>query len=152
MDKQRVQDFARKLFGFYTGGLLTLMVHVGHRTGLFEALAKGPGTSGEIAAHAGLVERYVREWLGAMATSGVVEYDAATERFTLPAEHAACLTGQTSRNLAPASQNLPMLARRVERVMGCFATGGGVGYEEYKPDFTEAMDASWRLIYDSLLV
>ena len=41
LDKQRVQEFARKLFGFYTSGILTLMVDLGHKTGLFEAAAKG---------------------------------------------------------------------------------------------------------------
>ncbi|MDO8475974.1 MAG: transcriptional regulator, partial [Candidatus Rokubacteria bacterium] len=77
-DRKRTQEFARKLFGFYTGGMLTLLVQVGHQVGLFEAAAKGPGTSGEIAGRAGLDERYVREWLAAMATAGVVEYDAAS--------------------------------------------------------------------------
>jgi len=72
LDKQRVQEFARKIFGLYTSGLLTLMVDIGHKTGLFEALGKGPGTSVQIAERAGLDERYVREWLGAMATGGIV--------------------------------------------------------------------------------
>jgi SAM-dependent methyltransferase len=152
LDKQRLQDFARRLFGLYTDGILALMVYVGHRTGLFEALAGGPGTSAEIAARAGLDERYVREWLAAMATGGVVEYDAAAAAFTLPAEHAACLTGESSRNLAATSQNLPMLARRVDQVIECFRAGGGVPYEAFKPDFTEAMDASWRRLYDGLLI
>src|SRR5207244_12610803 len=104
LDKKRVQEFARKVFGFYTGGVLTLMIELGYRHGLFEAAAQGPATSSELAARAGLDERYVREWLGAMATGGVVDYDAATSRFTLPAEHAQCLTGASSRNLAPGSQ------------------------------------------------
>ena len=152
LDRQRVQDFARKLFGHYTSGLLTLMVHLGHRTGLFEVLAQGPGTSAEIARRAGLDERYVREWLSAMATGGVVEYEAPAARFTLPAEHAACLTGESSRNMAAGSQMLPMLSRRVDQVARCFREGGGVPYEAFKPDFTEAQDASWRLIYDGLLL
>ena len=152
LDKQRLQEFARKLFGFYTSGILTLMVDLGHKTGLFEAAAKGAGTSEEIAARAGLNERYVREWLGAMATGGVFEYDAATRRFTLPAEHAACLTGASSRNLAAGSQTVPMLAKRLPRVVESFRNGGGVSYAEYRPDFTEAQDASWRLLYDGLLI
>jgi 2-polyprenyl-3-methyl-5-hydroxy-6-metoxy-1,4-benzoquinol methylase len=152
LDRQRVQDFARKLFGHYTSGILTLLVQVGHKTGLFEASAKGPGTSQEIADRAGLDERYVREWLAAMATGGVVEYDAASGVFTLPPEHAACLTGTSSRNLAAASQNLPMLSKRLPRIIESFSKGGGVSYSEYSPDFTEAMDASWRLLYDGLLI
>src|SRR5206468_11296614 len=102
-----IQEFARKLFGFYTSGVLTLMVDVGYKTGLFEAAAKGPGTSEAIAARAGLDERYVREWLCALAAGGVFEYDAALRAFSLPPEHAVCLTGTSSRNLAAGSQGLP---------------------------------------------
>ncbi len=152
LDRKRVQEFARKLFGLYTGGLLTLMVELGHRTGLFEAAARGPATSAELAERAGLDERYVREWLGAVATGGLVEYDPATGRFTLPPEHARCLTGPSSRNLAPASQTLRMLAARLPRVAECFRRGGGVPYAEYQPDFTEAQDAAWRRLYDGLLI
>jgi 2-polyprenyl-3-methyl-5-hydroxy-6-metoxy-1,4-benzoquinol methylase len=152
LDRQRVQDFARKLFGHYTSGILTLLVHVGYRTGLFEAAAKGPGTSQDIADRAGLHERYVREWLAAMATGGIIDYDAASGTFTLPPEHAACLTGTSSRNVAAGSQNLPMLGKRLQRVIESFRNGGGVSYSEYRPDFTEAQDASWRLLYDGLLI
>jgi SAM-dependent methyltransferase len=152
LDKQRTQEFARKLFGLYTGGMLTLMVDIGHKTGLFESAAKGPGTSQEIADRAGMNERYVREWLCALATGGVFEYDAASRTFSLPPEHAVCLTGTSSRNLAPAGQGLPMLARRLPKIVECFKNGGGVPYSEYRPDFTEFMDASWRLLYDGLLI
>ena len=152
LDKKRVQEFARKLFGHYTSGMLSFMVVIGHRTGLFDALTKGPGTSQEIAARAGLQERYVREWLGAMTTGGIVEYDAGPRVFALPPEHALCLTGTSSRNLAASSQVLPMLARRLEKVMVCFRDGGGVPYSEFSPDFTEFQDASWRLLYDGLLL
>lgn len=151
-DRKRVQEFARRLFGHYTSGMLTLMVDIGHKTGLFDALAKGPGTSREIADRAGLQERYVREWLGAMATGDVVTYDAATGVYTLPPEHAVCLTGTSSRNLASNSQVLAMLARRLPDVAACFRTGGGVPYAAFRPDFTDYMDASWRLLYDGLLV
>ena len=151
-DRKRVQDFARKLFGFYTSGLLTMMVEIGYRTGLFEAAAQGPATSEELAGRAGMQERYVREWLSALTTGGVFDYDPATRRFTLPPEHAMCLTGPSSRNLAPASQTLTMLARRVPRVIDSFRHGGGVSYAEYQPDFTEAQDASWRRLYDGLLI
>ena len=51
-DRKRTQEFTRKLFGFYTGGMLALLVQIGHQVGLFEAAAKGPGTSGEIAGRA----------------------------------------------------------------------------------------------------
>jgi SAM-dependent methyltransferase len=151
-DRKRVQEFARKLFGHYTSGMVTMMVDIGHKTGLFEAAAKGAGTSDEIAARAGLDARYVREWLAAMATSGIMEYDAGSRTFVLPPEHAACLTGTSSRNLAAGSQSLAMLAKRLASVAECFRSGGGVPYSEFRPDFTAYMDASWRLLYDGLLI
>ena len=152
LDRKRVQAFARKVFGLYTDGMLTLMVQIGHRTGLFEALARGPATSAELAERAGLHERYVREWLGAMATSDIVEYDVASRSFTLPPEHATCLTGASSRNLAPGSQMLLLLSRHVPKIIDCFTHGGGVPYSEFRPEFTETQDASWRLLYDGLLI
>jgi DNA-directed RNA polymerase specialized sigma24 family protein len=39
-----------------------------------------------VAEEAGLSERYVREWLGAMATAGLVEYDPQRGVFRLPPE------------------------------------------------------------------
>ncbi len=53
-----------------TGGALTMLISLGYRTGLFEAAAAGPATSDALADRAGLQERYVREWLGAMVTGG----------------------------------------------------------------------------------
>lgn len=152
LDKKRVQEFARTLFGHYTSGVLTLMVQIGHDTGLFEALAQGPGTSAEIASRAGLDERYVREWLGAVTTGGITEYDPAAGAYRLPPEHALCLTGNSPRNLAPRSLTLPMLARRLPGVIEAFRRGGGVPYSAFRPDFTESMDAGWRLLYDGMLI
>lgn len=152
LDARRIQEFARRLFGHYTSGMLTLMIDIGHRSGLFEAMAVGGGTSEEIAARAGLHARYVREWLAAMATGGVVDYDAASQTFSLPGEHAVCLTGSSSRNLAGTSQALAMLAGRLVRVSECFKSGGGVPYSQFRPDLTDYFDASSRLFYDELLI
>jgi hypothetical protein len=72
---------------------LCLMVSIGYRTGLFDVMRdRPPSTSAEIAACANLNEHYVREWLGAMTTGGVMEVDPETSRFSLPAEHAAYFT------------------------------------------------------------
>jgi hypothetical protein len=76
-DPARAEAFAGRLFELYTGGLLSLLVDIGHRTGLFAAAAAGPATSAELAGRADLQERYVREWLGAMVTGGIIDYDPA---------------------------------------------------------------------------
>jgi SAM-dependent methyltransferase len=152
LDPERVEAFAGRLFELYTGGLLTFLVDIGHRTGLFAAAAAGPATSAELAARADLQERYVREWLGAMVTGGILEYDPAAGTYRLPAEHAACLTGPGSANLAPLSRLDTHLAKHVDAVALAFREGGGVPYSAFRPEFTDVMDAMGRGVFDELLV
>jgi SAM-dependent methyltransferase len=152
LDQARVEAFAGRLFQMYTNGMLTYMIDIGHRTGLFSAAAAGPATSEELAARAGLTERYVREWLGAMATSGIVDYQPSNRTYSLPPEHAACLTGDGSSNLAPFSQLNTHLAKHVHEVADAFREGGGVPYAQYRPEFTDVMDAMGRGAYDEHLL
>ena len=83
-DPKKAESFAARLMNALNDGALCLMTSIGHRTGLFDAMRDQPPRSfSEIAAQTGLNERYVREWLGAV-TTGVVEYDQATETFFTP--------------------------------------------------------------------
>ena len=59
------------MLNIYTGAVLTKLIDIGYQTGLFESSRLGPATSEELSERAGLNERYVREWLGAMATGGL---------------------------------------------------------------------------------
>src|SRR5262245_15552339 len=87
------EKLAEKLLAAMNQSGLMLMVSLGHRTGLFAWMPKlPPASSASIAQAAGLNERYVREWLGAMVTSGVIEYDPPARTYALPAAHAAVLT------------------------------------------------------------
>ena len=132
--------------------MLVMMIDLGHRSGLFSALTDGPATVVEFAARAGQSERHLREWLGAMAVGGVVDYNDATGSFSLPAEHALWLTGSSYTNLAPTAGLLTGLAPRIDDVIEAFRTGEGVSYDRYRPHFTHAMDALGRAKYDALLV
>jgi SAM-dependent methyltransferase len=152
LDEARVEAFADRLFSAFTDSMITIMVDVGYRTGLLGTLAEGGGTSAELAARAGLVERYVRECLGALVTAGIVDHDPADGRYTLPAEHAVCLTGPGSSNLAPISQLPALLGPHVGGIVRAFREGGGVPYEDFRPDFTEAMDAMSRGLMDGQLL
>jgi 2-polyprenyl-3-methyl-5-hydroxy-6-metoxy-1,4-benzoquinol methylase len=123
--------FAERLTGILNGGALSLMISVGHRTGLFEAMRGHPAaTSQEISDRAGLSERYVREWLGAMVTGEIVGFDEATGRYELPADRAELLTGHGT-NLAIPAQYIPLLAAFEDPIVRCFRRGGGVPYGSY---------------------
>jgi len=136
----KAEAFAERFLTALNHGALCLMTAIGHRTGLFDAMCKlPPSTSEEIAAKAGLNERYVREWLGAMVTGQVVVVDAATTRFTLPAEHAAFLTrAAAADNLAVFAQYIAVLGGVEDDIVECFRKGGGVPYEKF-PRFHAVM-------------
>ena len=152
LDPQAVERFAESLLTTFTSGMTTLMIDLADRTGLLDALAAGPGTSTELAARTGLTERYVRECLAALATSEIVGYDARDGRFTLPPEHAACLTGPGSANLAPIARLATLLAPHVAGVARAFREGGGVPYEAFRPEFTAVMDRLSRGLLDGQLL
>jgi len=147
-----VKQFGGKLLNIYTGGVLTTLIDAGYQLGLFEASRSGPATSQELADRAGLKERYVREWLGAMATSGIYTYDLGSERYTLPEEHALLLTGQTAQNMSPLSRMVNHLGSHLPKLVACFRAGGGIPYAAYRPVFTQCMDDVWRRIYDQQLI
>ena len=139
-DPATAQQFADRLLAILNHGALCLMISVGHRTGLFDVMRElAPATSEEIARRAGLNERYVREWLGAMVTGRVVALDPSTGRFRLPAEHAASLTrGVAADNLAVFTQYISLLGSVEDDIVECFGKGGGVPYDKF-PRFHEVM-------------
>jgi SAM-dependent methyltransferase len=131
-DQKTADVFSQRYLGWLNGAGTLLMVSVGHQTRLFDRMAGlPPATSREIADAASLNERYVREWLGAMATAGIVTVDDAGQRFHLPAEQAANLTRGSSTNMATLSQWLAVLGSVESEIVRCFREGGGVPYEKY---------------------
>lgn len=153
MDPEAVQAFAGRMFGVLSNGSVALMTSIGHRVGLFDALAAlPPSTSVQIADAAGLDERYVREWLGAMTVAGIVQHDRDIDAYRLPAEHAAVLTRAAGPdNLAAMMQFIPLLSQVEEQVIECFRRGGGVPYSAYDRFHTLMAELSAG-VHDAALV
>ncbi len=151
-DPEKAEAFAGSMLTVLNHGALCLMVSVGHRTGLFDVMNRLPAaTSEEIATEAGLNERYVREWLGAMVTSRIVELDPATMRYALPAEHAAFLTrAAAADNLATYAQYVGVLGGVEDDIVERFSTGGGVPYEQYTRFHEVMAEDSGQAILSSL--
>jgi len=133
-DAARAEGFEKRIIDMLNAGALSLMMSVGHRTGLFDAMAgTAPSTSAEIADRIGLQERYVREWLGAMTVGGIIEHDGSAGTYALPAEHAAFITrSAVGGNLAVFAQYVALLGSVEGDVVRCFREGGGVPYERYE--------------------
>ena len=132
-DTQKAERFSGKMAEVLNGAALALMASVGHRTGLFDVMSRmEAATSAEIAEKAGLSERYVREWLGAMVTGGVAEYSPGSGMYRLPPEHAASLTrAATPNNMAASAQWIAVLGYVEDHVVAAFRHGKGVPYSAY---------------------
>ncbi|XP_072170890.1 S-adenosylmethionine-dependent methyltransferase Rv2258c-like [Diadema setosum] len=135
-DGETIMDFGRRMAETINAGFLTLSIAVGRQTGLFDALGSfrgQPKTSQEIADRAGLKERYVREWLGAMVTSRIVEAEGK-DRFFLP-PHRAFFLGREGpgEELTILACALPVQSQVFENVTECFRRDGprGVPYDHF---------------------
>ncbi|SHF57384.1 Methyltransferase domain-containing protein [Fodinibius roseus] len=132
-------------------GALMMMLSIGHRTGLFDTLSEMDWTdSAGLAKRADLNERYVREWLGAMATGEVVEVDE-NGRYRLPGDHAQFLTRDTDLdNLAVMAQYISVLGSVEDDIVECFRNGGGVPYEKYTRFHEVMAEDSGMTVVDAL--
>ena len=151
-NNSRAETFADRLVGALNEGALMLMTSIGHRTGLFDIMSELPAaTSEQIAESANLNERYVREWLGAMTTSKVVDYDEKTNSYHLPKEHAAFLTRNASPdNIAVFAQYIPLLGTVEDDIVKCFKDGGGVPYSRYDRFHAVMAEDSGQTVLSSL--
>ena len=76
-------DKLNEFLGRFVGDLAATMaagnVVIGHRLGLYRALASGPARAGELAERTQTSPRYIEEWLRGQAAGGYVDYDPGTQ-------------------------------------------------------------------------
>jgi 2-polyprenyl-3-methyl-5-hydroxy-6-metoxy-1,4-benzoquinol methylase len=152
-DQLKAEAFSGRMVQMLNDSMLGIMTSIGHQTGLFDKMSTlSPSTSGEIAEAAGLNERYVREWLGAMVTGGIVEYNPAGRTYSLPAEHAAFLTRAAGpNNMATFLQFVALIGNVEQQLVECFRNGGGVPYSEFGR-FQHLMAEESAQVVDATLV
>eukprot|EP01083_Nonionella_stella_P160797 525937_1 len=131
-------------------GLIVIMAKIGEKTGIFDAAEKGgPQTVDELAKSARVNERYVREWLSAMACAKVFNFDVNTRQFSLGKGTREFL--KKSANVSDTSHWVHMFGQNIDRYVDVFRNGGGVGYEHFE-NFHEMMGNIYRSTYDNDLV
>ncbi|TDD23990.1 class I SAM-dependent methyltransferase [Kribbella turkmenica] len=153
LDTTRAEAFGQQMVEVLNHSTLALLTSIGHQVGLYDTLADlPPATSHEIAGAAGLQERYVREWLGAMTVARIVEYDAGDRTYWLPREHAASLTRAAGpENIAGTMQFIALLAGVESSLAECFRGGGGVPYSEFG-EFHRLMAEDSGALFDAALI
>jgi SAM-dependent methyltransferase len=120
-------------------------VVVGHRLGLYRALADGPATAEELARRTGTDPRYVTEWLRGQAAGGYAAYDRATGQFSLTEEQAYALADPDGPLYLPGAFVLALGALRAEsQITDAFRTGAGMGWHEHHEDVFSGCEMFFR--------
>lgn len=153
IDQAKTEAFVGKVLSDTAGLAVTVIASIGDRLGLFKELAKAPATSAEIAIRANVNERYAREWLGAMASAGYLEYESESHRFSLPPEHAPVLAQEGGPVfLGGVQQEMVGLVGPIKQLMHAFRFGGGVPVSAYDYSTWEGIERFTNGWFENLLV
>jgi ubiquinone/menaquinone biosynthesis C-methylase UbiE len=128
-------------------------VVIGHQLGLYQALATGQASAGELAERTRTNPRYLAEWLCGQAAGGYVEYDAATGTYAMTEEQAFALTNPDGPLYAPGAFVLALGAlRAVPRITEAFRAGTGMGWHEHDEDVFVGCEQFFRPGYLANLI
>ncbi len=157
IDTDRLNSLVGKMLGDLGGAFSVPTTRIGFRLGLFDALhAHGPMTAAELAQHAGLAERYVREWALAQASNGYLTADASAARFHLTPEQAMIFVAKDSPVYLEGAFDLAAAMIEGEpKVEAAFRSGGGVAWGDsagclfcavgafFRPGYVNAVVPAW---------
>lgn len=147
LDPKEIQAYSFNVWNYKQGEVVSLMIHLGDKLGLYRALAgAGSVTAGELAARTELKERWLLEWLRGQAAAGLLDYHES-DRFELSAVGAMVLANEEeSLAFAGGAFGAPMSPDIAERLADAFRTGVGLSYQDLGPNAahrTERMLGPW---------
>ena len=132
-ERDRLRAFSLRVWSYKQGEVVSLMIHLGDRLGLYRAMAgRGPVTAAGLAAATGLQERWLLEWLREQAAAGLIGTEDG-EAFEMSAEAVAILADDRGSLWFAA---------------GAFA--GGAAPPEVAARLTDAFRSGIGLTYDDL--
>jgi SAM-dependent methyltransferase len=165
VDEAKLHQFVGQMLSDLGGAASVALVRMGDALGLYKALhAGGPMTVAELAAAAGVNQRYLREWLSHQAASNYVSYDPATQKFALPPEQAMVFAIEDSPVFMPgAFDTMAALLNNQPKVEPAFKTGAGVGWGDqstclfcavarfFRPGYHNNLVSSWLPALDGVV-
>lgn len=150
-------DFGERVFGSMLGTFEVLAIAIGDELGLYEPLAGQWLTGQELAARAGIHERYAREWLEQQCATGILEVADPTQPeagrlLTLPQDRAEVLvTSDSTAYITPFARVIASAAAQLPRLVEAYRTGGGVPWAAFGERMrTGQGDANRALFLESL--
>ena len=153
IDNDKLHEFLGKFVTDLGATAAAGNVVIGHNLGLYKALADGPASADELAARTQTNPRYIAEWLRGQAAGGYVEYDAATDRYSMTEEQAFALTNPDGGVYAPGAFVLALgTLKAVPRITEAFRTGAGLGWHQQDADVFTGCEQFFRPGYIANLI
>jgi SAM-dependent methyltransferase len=154
IDEAKLEAFMGQVLSDMGATISAPLMMIGEKLGLYRAMAgAGPLTSQEVADRSGAGERYVREWLANQAAGGYVTYDPATDRFTLPDEHALALADEDSPfYILGVFDSIASLYADEDKILEAFRTGSGFGWHQHDSRLFRGTERFFRPGYRAHLV
>ncbi|HZS19568.1 MAG TPA: class I SAM-dependent methyltransferase [Pseudonocardiaceae bacterium] len=152
MDHNKVTEFLGQVVADMGATDAAGSVVIGHRLGLYRALAHARATPDQLAERAQCHPRYVTEWLHGQAAGGYISYHSATGEFWLTEEQAFCLADPNGPNVPAAFLTALGMLRAEPQITEAFRTGAGFAWHDHHEDVFTGCDAFYRPGYVAQLV
>ncbi len=153
IDQDKLMEFLGRFVGDLGATAAAGNVVIGHRLGLYAALASQSATAEELAARTQTNPRYITEWLRGQAAGGYVEYDAATDTYSMSEEQAFALANPDGAVYIPGAFVLALGALKAEQqITAAFRTGAGMGWHQHDSDVFTGCEQFFRPGYIANLI
>jgi len=153
VDMDKLQEFLGRFVTDLGATFAAGNVVIGHHLGLYRALATSPASAEELAERTGTNARYVAEWLRGQAAGGYVEYDPATDTYSMTEEQAFGLANPDGAVYMPGAFVLALGTLKAgPRITEAFRTGGGMGWHEHDQDVFTGCEQFFRPGYIANLI
>jgi len=152
IDGDLLKRYTMATWGYKQGEMVALMIHLGVRLGLYQALdGAGPVTSGDLAATTGLHERWLREWLRAQGAAELLVTEDG-ETFELEREAAMVLAREDTPTYAAGVFSHLRDPRVADGLAEAFQTGLGLTYDGQGEGSEQHVEAMLAPMARALLV
>ena len=147
IDEERLRNLTFNVWNYKQGEMVSMMIHLGDRLGLYKAMAgEGRMTPAELASKTGYQERWVLEWLRGQVAARLLDYQHP-DQFELSAEAELLLASEDEgTHFAAGAFVGGVPPETLDGLAEAFETGIGLSYEQLGPlaaHNTERMLGPW---------
>ena len=149
VDPNKLNAFLGQAVSDMGASLHSVLILIGDKLGLYRAMRDGaPVSAKELSERTGTTQRYVREWLNANAASKYVDYDGASDTYSMTPEQAFALAeDDTALDLPGFYYMLASCMKDEEKLTEIFRTGEGFGWHEHEKGLFVGCERFFRPTY-----